>query len=115
MSTVLTFRGKERQSPKNTFRNDLTRCPSACIKIHGVAYSWKRMNTGKTFRHGQILRLVEGARIASQQDLRRRLAHQKLRATQAPLSQHLQQLKLVKTHERYKQTAPLPEYTPHHL
>jgi transcriptional regulator of arginine metabolism len=67
------------------------------------------MNTGKTFRQGQILRLVEGARIASQEDLRRRLAHQKLRVTQATLSRDLQELKLVKTHEGYKQTAALPE------
>src|SRR5258708_19653658 len=73
------------------------------------------MNTGKTFRHGQILRLVEGARIASQEDLRRRLAHQKLRVTQATLSRDLQELKLVKTHEGYKQTAALPEEAAHLL
>ena len=36
------------------------------------------MNTGKTFRHGQILRLVTDARITNQEDLRRRLAAQKL-------------------------------------
>ena len=32
------------------------------------------MSTGKTFRHGQILRLVGDQRIANQEELRRRLA-----------------------------------------
>jgi transcriptional regulator of arginine metabolism len=67
------------------------------------------MNTGKTFRHGQILRLVTGARITNQEDLRRRLAAQKLRVTQATLSRDLQELRLVKTHEGYKPEAVLPE------
>jgi len=37
------------------------------------------MGTGKTFRHGQILRLVSGERIGNQEELRRRLAAQKMR------------------------------------
>src|SRR4029077_18724272 len=73
------------------------------------------MNTGKTFRHGQILRLVEGGRIASQEELRRRLARQELRVTQATLSRDLQELKLVKTHEGYKQNSNLPEEAAHLL
>jgi transcriptional regulator of arginine metabolism len=67
------------------------------------------MNVGKTFRHGQILRLVSGQRIASQEELRRRLAAQKLRVTQATLSRDLQELRLVKTHDGYKQDSALPE------
>jgi len=67
------------------------------------------MNTAKTFRHGQILRLVTDARISNQEDLRRRLAAQKLRVTQATLSRDLQELRLVKTHEGYKPEASLPE------
>ena len=67
------------------------------------------MNTAKTFRHGQILRLVTDARISNQEELRRRLAAQKLRVTQATLSRDLQELRLVKTHEGYKQEAALPE------
>jgi transcriptional regulator of arginine metabolism len=67
------------------------------------------MHTGKTFRHGQILRLVTGDRIANQEELRRRLATQKLRVTQATLSRDLQELRLVKTHEGYKPEASLPE------
>ena len=69
------------------------------------------MNTGKTFRHGQILRLVTDARISNQEELRRRLAAQKLRVTQATLSRDLQELRLVKTHEGYKPEAALPEDT----
>jgi transcriptional regulator of arginine metabolism len=67
------------------------------------------MSIGKTFRHGQILRLVTGQRIANQEELRRRLATQKLRVTQATLSRDLQELRLVKTHDGYKTAAALPE------
>jgi transcriptional regulator of arginine metabolism len=67
------------------------------------------MNTGKTFRHGQILRLITGDRISNQEELRRRLAAQKLRVTQATLSRDLQELRLVKTQEGYKQATALPE------
>ena len=67
------------------------------------------MGTGKTFRHGQILRLVSGERIGNQEELRRRLAAQKMRVTQATLSRDLQELHLVKTQEGYKQASALPE------
>jgi transcriptional regulator of arginine metabolism len=67
------------------------------------------MNTAKTFRHGQILRLITGDRISNQEELRRRLAAQKLRVTQATLSRDLQELRLVKTHEGYKQETALPD------
>jgi transcriptional regulator of arginine metabolism len=67
------------------------------------------MSIGKTFRHGQILRLVTDQRIANQEDLRRRLATQKLRVTQATLSRDLQELRLVKTHDGYKTAAAIPE------
>src|SRR5215831_15541616 len=67
------------------------------------------MAVGKTFRQGQILRLVSDQHIANQEDLRRRLASQRLRVTQATLSRDLQELHLVKTHEGYKQASALPE------
>jgi transcriptional regulator of arginine metabolism len=70
------------------------------------------MSATKTFRHGQILRLVSHERIANQEDLRRRLAQQRLRVTQATLSRDLQELKLVKTTEGYKTGTALPEETP---
>jgi len=65
------------------------------------------MSATKTFRHGQILRLVGDAHIASQEELRRRLAAEKLRVTQATLSRDLQELRLVKTQSGYRSTACL--------
>src|ERR1700740_3445558 len=67
------------------------------------------MGTGKTFRHGQILRLVSGEPLGNQKERRRRLAAQKMRVTQATLSRDLQELRLVKTQEGYKQASALPE------
>ena len=69
------------------------------------------MSKSKTFRHGQILRLVSNDRITNQHERRRRLALQRLRVTQATLSRDLQELKLVKTSQGYKQAASLPEET----
>jgi transcriptional regulator of arginine metabolism len=56
----------------------------------------------KRFRQGQILKMVTGEAIASQDELRRRLGHLKLRVTQATLSRDISELKLVKTAEGYK-------------
>jgi transcriptional regulator of arginine metabolism len=68
------------------------------------------MNTHKTFRHGQILRLVSDRPIANQEELRRGLAAKKLRVTQATLSRDLQELRLIKTQQGYKPAAnALPE------
>ena len=72
-------------------------------------YSPYIMSTGKTFRHGQILRLVSDQSIGNQEELRRRLATQRLRVTQATLSRDLHELRLIKTHEGYKSAAALPE------
>lgn len=69
------------------------------------------MSATKTFRHGQILRLVSHERIANQEELRRRLAQQRLRVTQATLSRDLQELKLIKTTEGYKPGSVLAEET----
>src|SRR2546429_9077549 len=63
-----------------------------CIRLY--KYAGVAMNTGKTFRQGQILRLVTGERIGNQEELRRRLAAQKMRVTQATLSRDLQELRL---------------------
>jgi transcriptional regulator of arginine metabolism len=67
------------------------------------------MSATKTFRHGQILRLVTAERVGNQEELRRRLAQQKMRVTQATLSRDLHELKLVKTDQGYKTSAALPE------
>lgn len=60
------------------------------------------MHVPKRFRQGQILKLVAGEPISNQHELRRRLAHLKLRVTQATLSRDLRELKLVKTPDGYK-------------
>ena len=67
------------------------------------------MGAAKTFRHGQILRLVSGAAIASQEELRRKLAAEKLRVTQATLSRDIQELRLVKTQAGYRSASALPQ------
>src|SRR5882757_10342071 len=69
------------------------------------------MGSAKTFRHGQILRLVNSERIGNQEELRRRLHLQRLRVTQATLSRDLQELKLVKTPEGYRPASTLVEET----
>ena len=76
------------------------------------------MGATKTFRHGQILRLVSNAAIASQEELRRKLASEKLRVTQATLSRDIQELRLVKTQSGYRSAvvsaqdaAPIPQLT----
>ena len=66
------------------------------------------MSATKTFRHGQILRVIAQGGVGSQEELRRRLAQQKLRVTQATLSRDLHELKLAKTLEGYKPSRGLP-------
>jgi transcriptional regulator of arginine metabolism len=70
------------------------------------------MSTRKTFRHGQILRLVSDNSIANQAELRRRLAAQRLRVTQATLSRDLQELRLIKTQHGYRAASALAEDAP---
>jgi transcriptional regulator of arginine metabolism len=65
-----------------------------------------RVSSLKRFRHGQILKLVAGGGVASQDDLKRLLAQQRVRVTQATLSRDLQELQLVKTSEGYRQLEP---------
>jgi transcriptional regulator of arginine metabolism len=65
------------------------------------------MNMGahKKFRQGQILKLLTGEAVASQDDLRRQLIHLGVRVTQATLSRDLRELRLVKTVDGYKPLA----------
>jgi transcriptional regulator of arginine metabolism len=60
------------------------------------------LNAQKRFRQGQILKLVTSEAISSQDELRRRLSHMKVRVTQATLSRDMSELKLVKTAAGYK-------------
>lgn len=59
----------------------------------------------KSYRHGQILKLIAAQRVANQDQLRLRLAEQGLVVTQATLSRDLRELGLVKTAEGYKPLA----------
>lgn len=71
------------------------------------------VSTQKTYRQGQILKLINGEAIASQDELRRRLQHMKLSVTQATLSRDLREMQLVKTAAGYKpMAAPPPEASP---
>lgn len=63
------------------------------------------MSSLKRFRQGQILKLVAAGAVASQDDLKRLLAQQNMRVTQATLSRDLQELELVKTPEGYRALA----------
>jgi len=60
------------------------------------------LSARKRFRQGQILKLIIRDTISSQEELRRRLAHVKLRVTQATLSRDFRDLKVVKTAAGYK-------------
>lgn len=63
------------------------------------------MGVQKRFRQGQILKLLSGHPVASQDELRRRLGHLGMRVTQATLSRDLRELRLVKTAEGYRSLA----------
>ena len=60
------------------------------------------LNAQKRFRQGQILKLITSEPISSQDELRKRLSHVKVRVTQATLSRDMSELKLVKTAAGYK-------------
>jgi transcriptional regulator of arginine metabolism len=60
------------------------------------------LNAQKRFRQGQILKLVTAEPISSQDELRRKLSHMKMRVTQGTLSRDMNELKLVKTAAGYK-------------
>ncbi|HWG57532.1 MAG TPA: hypothetical protein VN661_00640 [Candidatus Acidoferrales bacterium] len=63
------------------------------------------MGAHKRFRQGQILKLLSGQPVASQDELRRQLTHLGVRVTQATLSRDLRELRLVKTAEGYRPLA----------
>ncbi|HXZ12043.1 MAG TPA: ArgR family transcriptional regulator [Candidatus Sulfotelmatobacter sp.] len=60
------------------------------------------MGLQKRYRQGQILKLLSGQPVASQDELRRQLIHLGVRVTQATLSRDLRELRLVKTTEGYR-------------
>jgi len=74
------------------------------------------MGVQKRYRQGQILKVLTGQPVASQDELRRQLIHLGVRVTQATLSRDMRELRLVKTTDGYRplatavteEAAPLP-------
>jgi transcriptional regulator of arginine metabolism len=59
----------------------------------------------KTYRQGQILKLIRGKRINTQEEIAHELAKQGIAATQVTLSRDIRDLRLVKTREGYQEMA----------
>src|SRR5271168_3056494 len=70
------------------------------------------MGVQKRFRQGQILKVLTGQPVASQDELRRQLGHLGVRVTQATLSRDLRELRLVKTTEGYRPLSAATEEAP---
>jgi len=60
----------------------------------------------KTYRQGQILKLIRAKRISTQEDIAHELAKQGIAATQVTLSRDIRDLRLVKTRDGYQEMAP---------
>jgi len=69
----------------------------------------KENDSMKDLRHNAIRELVAHSAVTNQDELRRKLRRRGFRVTQATLSRDLQELRLVKTQEGYKQASALPE------
>jgi len=60
----------------------------------------------KTYRQGQILKMIRAKRISTQEELAQELGKQGIAATQVTLSRDIRDLRLVKTREGYQEMAP---------
>jgi transcriptional regulator of arginine metabolism len=60
----------------------------------------------KTYRQGQILKLIRAKRVSTQEEIAQELAKQGIAATQVTLSRDIRDLRLVKTREGYQEMAP---------
>ena len=60
----------------------------------------------KTYRQGQILKLIRGMRISTQEELAAELSKLGIAATQVTLSRDIRDLRLVKTRDGYQEMAP---------
>jgi transcriptional regulator of arginine metabolism len=60
----------------------------------------------KTYRQGQILKLIRAKRISTQDELALELRNLGIAATQVTLSRDIRDLRLVKTRDGYKEMAP---------
>ena len=57
----------------------------------------------KSYRQGQILKLIRAKRISTQEELANELKAQGIAATQVTLSRDIRDLRLAKTHEGYRE------------
>ncbi len=60
----------------------------------------------KTYRQGQILKLIRSKKIFTQEELAQELKRDGIAATQVTLSRDMRDLRLVKTREGYQEMAP---------
>jgi transcriptional regulator of arginine metabolism len=60
----------------------------------------------KTYRQGQILKLIRSKKIFTQEELAQELKKEGIATTQVTLSRDLRDLRLVKTREGYQEMAP---------
>jgi transcriptional regulator of arginine metabolism len=60
----------------------------------------------KSYRQGQILKLIRSQHVLTQDDLAEELRKQGISATQVTLSRDIRDLRLVKTREGYQEMAP---------
>ncbi len=60
----------------------------------------------KSYRQGQILKLIRTRKISTQDELAQELRNQGIAATQVTLSRDIRDMRLVKTREGYKEMAP---------
>jgi transcriptional regulator of arginine metabolism len=60
----------------------------------------------KSYRQGQILKLVRSGPIVTQEDLAQSLKKVGIRTTQVTLSRDIRELRLVKTREGYREISP---------
>ena len=66
----------------------------------------------KSYRHGQIIKLIRSERISTQEELAQGLRKLGLQTTQVTLSRDIRELRLVKTLEGYAESSP-EEPRPH--
>jgi transcriptional regulator of arginine metabolism len=67
----------------------------------------------KSYRQGQIIKLVRSGPVSTQEELARSLQKAGIKATQVTLSRDIRELRLVKTREGYRETSSEEARPPH--
>lgn len=65
--------------------------------------AWRRLPVNKSYRQGQILKLIRSKAIFTQEEIAAALRKQGMAATQVTLSRDIRDLGLVKTNDGYQQ------------